>query len=796
MSKVQRATFASPLALVLLFILLLHAVCLVQRGGVVLATDEVDRADEVGGGTRESAEVTEEATESDIPVDDGSPPIGVESRPGEDEEEEVNVVEKSTRRGIPDAEVIYISSLDDISRLLQDPMSDSGDVQSPALQSYLEYDPEVTFVLTLVYSTKCAASQQRFDQFTHEVPKLWKEKNVEGDPPLLMETSLPPPVLVLLSVDAQDPEKHLTEHIESFGITHVPALIWMVCDSNQNTFVLDYAAVQAHQNLTASGILQSFRHLQSRLLWLSSEMEFDDATGAFRLEPRYFSASKMMADPPQNETVSLASPLETWLAEHGEHVFQSTAPAFFASLSETESNYGQWLWYQEGPSAHDGYLVLGQCRTAHDGENVLLDTFDRLKSTWINRRDLIMVGINDCPNADLDTGKKYLWRIQPAALRDGTLDLSWEAAEREIVIGVPQDNAPESMKNTLVGATTPTVLWLDRQTSAPIAFPTWRKVHAVLVVNLHRAAGTHDGTLTPLDTRQAQALKRFRRVCREHQRNPLTEDVVCLVVPSTDVRTLTIFGIDIWTPMDLVAWQPTEGHGDPEILPVGFITDQRFGGTRRYYIDRDELDSDDIFADFWMRFWEGTLQPFPKTSETTRTNKAGIRIITASDFESEVLGLAGSSPSGLPEQSIAEQRSSGVKHALVLFTSNSCGHCRRLMALWDEFGRLVEKLDWSGFVTLYLLDVSTNEILASDAWNHTVRWVPDLVYVSLLENRMVHYAEKDDYGDHVVGGVKSYMDLVEWFLHVADMDDGQILDLLADVRTVLQRQEATTKETA
>eukprot|EP00977_Amphora_coffeiformis_P011512 scaffold2767_cov177-Amphora_coffeaeformis.AAC.86 len=678
-------------------------------------------------------------------------------------------------------DIKYMTKLDDISEFLRDPMS-KADLQSPVLQSYLSFEPNVTFVLTLTYSEKCPACQEMIDRFVEDIPQVWKDQQHDGDSFLI--PGLPPPVLILLSVDQQDAQNSLTGQLEGFGTAHVPSLLWMVRDTLGYTFVLDFVATKSSGKLTSKEILQKYQHLQTRLLWLSSSMTFEEGATSFNLKPKYFSATNM----DDGETVgnkTVASPIVAWFFDYGHRVFRSVVQSFPGSFLEAERDYAKWLWYENDEEADDGFLVLGQCRRPGDEADPLLTTFDRLAAAWVNRRDVVMVGITDCPNDELDTGKVYVWRRYSSFERflDDNLDFSWSAAEKVISLDRSSDMAEEDLKNALVGATTPSILWLDRDLTAAIAFPHWRKVHAVLVIDIHRGGSSQSGgkALTPLDIRQANAFRSFRRTCREHQRKQFTEDAVCLVVPSTDVRVLTVFGIDIWTPLDLAAWKPEEEHPDPDILPVAFITDQRFGGTRRFYLGRDELEQPDGFANFWKSFWEDRLTPFPKSSPTSRTNKAGIHIITANDFQSQVLDRS----------ALTEDR----KHVLVLFTSSMCGHCRRLVAIWNQLARLVQRIGWSSFVELYQLDVSTDELWLDDSWNETIRWVPDLIYVSPEDSpRVVRYGEKDDYGDHVVGGIKSPMDLVDWFLRVASLDDNRLDELLLDVRRLLREQVSKTAQ--
>ena len=691
--------------------------------------------------------------------------------------------------------VIRVNNLDSVSDLLKDP---SSFPTSTALPEYLSsFESHVTFVLGLVYSEQCAACRERMEQFVHQVPQLWQAQQ-EGQTTTNSDVirSLPPPVLLLLSIDEQDSSEQmiLTKQLESFGVIQLPALLWMVRDTAGNAFVLEFSARLGPNHLTAQEILQTYQHVQTRLLLLSEKVSFFDDKGQVLLQPTSFPNTKgsSSSTTTTNEDESAVgnktlapSLLEDWVLQNGSDLFHAAVQTFPGPLLDSERDYAHWLWYQQGETAHDGFLLLGQCRTpGHenaDEGNDILRAFDRLTAMWLDRRDVVMVVLSDCLGADEDNGKVFLWRVFPDAFTSGSLDLCWDAAEKVVSVNSSLDDAARAFKNALVQATTPSMLWLDRETTAPIAFPLWRKVHAILAIDVHRNAPVGTLSMTAFDQKQAMVLQEFRQLCRDHQRNPLTEDLVCLVVPSTDIRTLTIFGVDIWTPLDVAAWQSQNDPYDYEILPVFFITDQRFGGTQRHYLEHDMVEN---LGRFWIDFWDGKLTPFPKSSSSSTTNKAGVVSISAVDFQQEVLG-------GMSTRSNETTSSQRNKHSLVLFTSSMCGHCRRLLALWNQFGRLVQKVGWSSFLTLYQMDVSTDEVLSSDGWNETIRWVPDLIYVAPGDNpRVLRYEEKDEYGDHVVGGVKSYMDLVEWFLHVATLHESEILGILSQVRALLAEEDA------
>jgi hypothetical protein len=363
-------------------------------------------------------------------------------------------------------------------------------------------------------------------------------------------------------------------------------------------------------------------------------------------------------------------------------------------------------------------------------------------------------------------------------------------------------------------------LWFDRQLVAPIAFPKYRQIHVVLVVNMHQevmslataaldAAAEQDGrdnsknsddnTSTfllsdhPISSMTQRAVTDFRRTCRNHRiqyaQQLLDYDIVCLIVPSTEIRILTTFGmIDVWLSTDIAIEQfmtsnkyntpnnfSNEMHHQQVItFPTMLITDQRFGGTRRYYKDLvsdyyNKTDSHiNSISDYLTSFWRHELQHEIKSSsqpqQQNEINHDGIRTLTAATVESILFDT---------EESF---------HALIFFTASTCGHCKRFWIIWNRLGRLLQNIGWNSFIYLYQFDVSENDISAT-LLNVSVESIPNVYYLSPDRKTRIRYNVTDELGDGI-GAVREASEILDWLVNdVGDsfMSQEQIEKLLINL---------------
>jgi hypothetical protein len=311
----------------------------------------------------------------------------------------------------------------------------------------------------------------------------------------------------------------------------------------------------------------------------------------------------------------------------------------------------------------------------------------------------------------------------------------------------------------------PTIMWLDRQMTAPIAMAHYYQVHAVLFVDFHVESTKEE---------MRRTIQTFRRECIQHK-----SSMVCLVVPSTETRILTTFGIDLWTQLDpqvTTTTTTTKDDGDHSaVLPTLLITDQREGlGIRRYYLDPPIIHNPQIMSQFFDDFWKGRATSelksrYPTTndnndeSSTTAisipTNSHNVHLLTATTLDLFV-------------------NRHPLTHSLVLLYAPTCGHCKRFNLVWNQLGDLLEYLGWNLFLELGRLDVSSNEYFVPGM---AAPWLPDVYYFgpTTTKTTPIRYTSPSQ---ELVGGISDPMELIDWWLDlVADDDTVDPVKLLHDL---------------
>jgi hypothetical protein len=202
-------------------------------------------------------------------------------------------------------------------------------------------------------------------------------------------------------------------------------------------------------------------------------------------------------------------------------------------LSDAEMEWVRFLLNEDDNL--DPLFVICQCRRRADSPLPLLLTssyadFDQVASVLSLRRDVLFCVLTDCDTAgtiSVDTVVEDKdWTLQ--RLEESTY--WWEGPKTALA----------SMSNYITQTLLPNVLWLDRQATAPIAFAPQYKLHAVLFIDFHS-----------MDLKESMraTIQDFREECRRYKKDH-SQRIVCLVVPSTDTRVLTTFGIDMWTRLD------------------------------------------------------------------------------------------------------------------------------------------------------------------------------------------------------------------------------------------------------
>jgi hypothetical protein len=621
-------------------------------------------------------------------------------------------------------------------------------------------------------------------------------------------------------------------------------------------FVVEYSGPSQTSAEIAHGIRHYFdtfalRSQPSMNVHRRSNVE-ESLNPLHRIQPRQFSSFMLL----QQFLVTYAErllwirPIQVADEENEEEIVQfrpqySRPVLSVQSTSPAERFYIHWLFETDislpfantasPPSSlndRDFTLLLLQCRTNTNSDARLHREFDQMAQALQARRDCLflviqqdddmfpcttdgMVLVYEIPlsNVPLDYFRGLLltpfprwsnlfvqYKFSPS-LEAPSSDVNSSAEE---VSEKPTTNT--RLVEFLVKACTDNVLWFDRQLVAPIAFPKYRPIHVVLVVNMHQeiisiATGTlaassgenRSGLLLsehPLSRMNQRAVTDFRRTCRHHRLQHarpqlLEQDVVCLIVPSTEVRVLSTMGmVDMWLRADeaidqFVTIRPTDDVPSPLptiTFPSVLITDQRFGGTRRYYKEfvQDYFNQSDVdgnpIQEYVNSFWQGKLKHIVKSGPPPLhpINDDGVRALTAHTIESILFDEK--------EQQF---------HALVLFTVASCGHCKRFWVLWNRLSRFLENIGWDSFLRLYFIDVSENDVLATSL-NVTVPSVPTVYYVSPDRRQRIRYNITDELGDGV-GSVREVSEILDWLINdLGDefLDQGRIEQLLRDLEAV------------
>jgi thiol-disulfide isomerase/thioredoxin len=464
--------------------------------------------------------------------------------------------------------------------------------------------------------------------------------------------------------------------------------------------------------------------------------------------------------------------LDSWVQTHGPLAVRHTLPALNPNLlSEEERTHIQWLMEEEEEEndeqeAHqEPFVFFVKCNDKSKENDD--DRYLELSETMAARRNVLFFALHNCTGlfpTTLDTTTDNNNMLYYLSMSVSSPVKNWKNWKNDLEIKwlLPAKSALEPF---VVQMTTPSVLWFDRKTVAPIAFPTFRKIHAVLFVDTH----SNDGRF------QKVAIQQFRQTCRlqqQRQQQSKNDDMVCLIVPQTERRILNTFGVDLWTPLDVQATQvegaaAATGPIQP-VLPTLLITDQRYGGTRRFYLDATTILSSTLaMKDFFHKFWNKELTPAMKSSSnrggapSPRTNKSGVHILTAASFHEDIL------------------MQTTEKHFLIYFFAPTCGHCKRFSILWNELAQLVRHLKWDTVLDITKMDVTTNEIIFFTKEFHLdIEQVPAVYYFGANSKMQpIRFDIADEFGD-TAGRLSDPMDIVEWLLDVSDFDDAQLLRLI------------------
>lgn len=388
----------------------------------------------------------------------------------------------------------------------------------------------------------------------------------------------------------------------------------------------------------------------------------------------------------------------------------------------------------------------------------LFTTYSELAWILSSRRNVYHLGVAQCP-PEMEVGR--VWKFE-FPLRLGVNDLEWViVATNPTFEHYGEEKRDLVLRQFLVQQATPAVLWWDRRATIPIAFAGYYQVHYLLFVSLHDIE--HE---VSRDSRELRKIVgEFHRVCRDLRQN--TEvNAICLIVPSTETRVLTTFGIDFWSRLDREATEESVKESS-QMFPTLLITDSREQkhefrdgststslGVERYFLRPPQIFEKHAVAQFCESFWIKALTP---------------ELISSPPLQEKVNSYGVTTLNGWEFQQCFQTRSGNTNHSVVLFTSHSCGHCKRFHYVWNKLSNLLHQVHWNKYISLYKLDVSQNEVL-----NMALPWLPDVYYFPpVLEKEQdqnlpvkpIRYDRIDEFNNGV-GRVSDPLEILDWLLDV------------------------------
>ena len=572
---------------------------------------------------------------------------------------------------------------------------------------------------------------------------------------------------------------------------------------------------------TAEEILESFIHFWNRLM-VTEQTELAAIQRIIADDPGEDDDDVVVVDliPPRPVfTMTSVEEMIGFLKLHASRMLSpSVQDIFGASKREQDFIYN----LMNDAMKEDPLHVFVQCRSYSDASTHTLskqtmasyDEFEELALLYLYRKDVaffVVVSetckwIDDRSTEAAAAGGNYttngivrVLSIKPSH-QTNLLRYEWASADvfnpslrTAFQPASTNDIVVFNMSDFAIVQSSPSMFWLDRHTTASIAFPTYREIHLVLFIDAHsprRKDGSYDyDSISYLESKRV--INMLHDTAKKHKEDRPSVDVVFIIVPSTDSQILSTFGMDIWSKIDRECTKrertTVNEHGHEEecivdgipTLPAAMITTRKESSSymKVYHLPSEKLTSIGD-GENPLELFLGNLLDDPEAmgptvkSESLSSNgnivnttlSSGIKLATGITFQSLVL--------------------SSQKHSIVYFYAPTCGHCKRFDTTWHNLSHLIKVMNWDSELDVVKVDISKNEIFLNANMDSipAVLFFPkgrkdrpqEMILVDDLISKTGSGENMQDRKERVennLGGLSDVTSMVKWVLQMLGSDE-------------------------